>query len=391
VEYILDRQFPPEVVGSLQRAASLVLARGELQAEMRRRQALGGKFKGELRDLDPELWGGERWWQLTAKRWNCIPHHVRYLNHLKNGEPTKPDLFDAVRRSQLTSTNELRVLDYHRDMKTAEDRTEVVSRYASSATHRRGKQVLRRAIEDYVREKRRDPETASVVKGKRWDTLQGDLIEASTIFPDGMFDLVVADIPYADVATAEKVAQLAARVLRDGAYLVIIYGQRAHAEIVSAVSRHLPIVAIGHWDQPGTQWPCGPYIEKVTEYPIVFAAKGTPPPLSRLGFISPCPEGQPEKQWHPWQKALGATLELVTSLVPKESLILDPTCGGGTTGEAALRHACRFVGIDVDPIATEATRARLTLVDRELGAAELTDVLRKYRAEDGTNASEASE
>jgi DNA modification methylase len=45
---------------------------------------------------------------------------------------------------------------------------------------------------------------------------------------------------------------------------------------------------------------------------------------------------------------------------------MDPCCGSGTTGEAALRHGCAFVGIDVDPEAIRAASARLVQVEHEL-------------------------
>jgi site-specific DNA-methyltransferase (adenine-specific)/adenine-specific DNA-methyltransferase len=39
--------------------------------------------------------------------------------------------------------------------------------------------------------------------------------------------------------------------------------------------------------------------------------------------------------------------------------VLDPFCGGGTTGEAALALNRAFVGSDIDPGAIETTRKRL--------------------------------
>ena len=54
-------------------------------------------------------------------------------------------------------------------------------------------------------------------------------------------------------------------------------------------------------------------------------------------------------------------------MTPAGSRVLDPCCGGGTTGEAALRAGCEFIGIDIDPNAVASTRARLAQAERELG------------------------
>ncbi|MET9259475.1 DNA methyltransferase [Amycolatopsis sp. NPDC004079] len=41
-------------------------------------------------------------------------------------------------------------------------------------------------------------------------------------------------------------------------------------------------------------------------------------------------------------------------------MVLDPFCGSGTTGIAALEHGCSFVGIDLDPACHDLARRRLT-------------------------------
>ncbi|MET7995930.1 site-specific DNA-methyltransferase [Amycolatopsis sp. NPDC005232] len=48
------------------------------------------------------------------------------------------------------------------------------------------------------------------------------------------------------------------------------------------------------------------------------------------------------------------------------SVVLDPFCGSGTTGVAALEHGCSFVGIDLDPGCQVMAQRRLAEV--EVGA-----------------------
>ncbi|MEV6904620.1 site-specific DNA-methyltransferase [Amycolatopsis sp. NPDC051372] len=45
------------------------------------------------------------------------------------------------------------------------------------------------------------------------------------------------------------------------------------------------------------------------------------------------------------------------------SVVLDPFCGSGTTGVAALEHECAFIGIDLDPASQAMAQRRLAEVE----------------------------
>lgn len=49
---------------------------------------------------------------------------------------------------------------------------------------------------------------------------------------------------------------------------------------------------------------------------------------------------------HPTQKPLALLERIVKASCPVGGAVLDPFCGSGTTGVAALKHGARFVGID---------------------------------------------
>jgi site-specific DNA-methyltransferase (adenine-specific) len=51
---------------------------------------------------------------------------------------------------------------------------------------------------------------------------------------------------------------------------------------------------------------------------------------------------------HPTQKPEALLERIVLASTHEGDLILDPFCGSGTTGVAALRHGRRFIGIDMD-------------------------------------------
>lgn len=75
---------------------------------------------------------------------------------------------------------------------------------------------------------------------------------------------------------------------------------------------------------------------------------------------------------HPTQKPIGLMLGLVADHSDPGELILDPYCGSGTTGSAALRLGRRFIGIERNPEHAETARERLR--------AEETDSTHRARA-----------
>jgi len=67
---------------------------------------------------------------------------------------------------------------------------------------------------------------------------------------------------------------------------------------------------------------------------------------------------------HPTQKPLALLERIVAASAAPGDLVLDPFAGSGTTGVAALRAGCRFLGIERDP-------AYLDLATRRLLASRL--------------------
>ena len=62
---------------------------------------------------------------------------------------------------------------------------------------------------------------------------------------------------------------------------------------------------------------------------------------------------------HPTQKPISLLSRIVDACTEEDSLVLDPFCGSGTTGVAAVSKGRRFVGFDLDRTYLELTRKRL--------------------------------
>lgn len=73
-----------------------------------------------------------------------------------------------------------------------------------------------------------------------------------------------------------------------------------------------------------------------------------------------CVEKQAQVIGHPTPKPIPLMLELVELFTDPEEIILDPFCGSGTTGVAAIRLGRRFIGIEKDPKYAAIARERLS-------------------------------
>jgi len=62
---------------------------------------------------------------------------------------------------------------------------------------------------------------------------------------------------------------------------------------------------------------------------------------------------------HPTVKNLALMRHLVKLVTPKNGIVLDPFCGSGSTGIAAILESAEFLGIDQDPESCTIARARL--------------------------------
>jgi len=75
--------------------------------------------------------------------------------------------------------------------------------------------------------------------------------------------------------------------------------------------------------------------------------------------IPTTPQREKELGKHPTQKPLELLERLVLACSNPKDLVLDPFCGSGTTGVAAVRHGRNFVGIESDNSFTKLALKRL--------------------------------
>jgi DNA modification methylase len=255
-----------------------------------------------------------------------------------------------------------------------------------------------------------------VVTGEGWTLYRGDCFE---ILPTlGQVDHVFADTPYEveahtkarralKDATQKKGAANTGEVRRIDQPLVISFGaiteeQRAEFGVQFArlarrwVLAFAQIEAVGAWRTSlvagGLDWVRGGIWRKPNGAPQFTGDR------PGQGFESICIAHQPgKKRWnaggkhavwtfplehgagngerhdHPTQKPEALLAALVADFTDVGETILDPTCGSGTTGAAALKAGRRFVGIERDPTFFDLSVERLR-------AAETGNTVRAQRA-----------
>ena len=87
-----------------------------------------------------------------------------------------------------------------------------------------------------------------------------------------------------------------------------------------------------------------------------------PAPQTAMSNAAPgreLPLGRPRSNAHPSVKPVRLFSYLIHLLCPSGGLVLDPFCGSGTTGVAAVQAGYQFVGIDMEQEYCEIARARI--------------------------------
>jgi site-specific DNA-methyltransferase (adenine-specific) len=66
-----------------------------------------------------------------------------------------------------------------------------------------------------------------------------------------------------------------------------------------------------------------------------------------------------DKTFHKWGQSESGMTSIITQVCIPGQFILDPFCGAGTTGVAAIKHGCLFHGLDKDSANTAISRVRI--------------------------------
>lgn len=101
--------------------------------------------------------------------------------------------------------------------------------------------------------------------------------------------------------------------------------------------------------------PIGFYVHRYSSEPITLPTR-----LRRRSVVKATPPRGKRRRAHPNYKPVALLRQLIEASTVQGDLVVDPFCGSGSTGVAALLLGRRFLGVEIDPVyarrAVEAVR-----------------------------------
>jgi site-specific DNA-methyltransferase (adenine-specific) len=217
----------------------------------------------------------------------------------------------------------------------------------------------------------------AVLDGReRWCVVQGDCLALLPAFAEGSVAHVITDPPYdkkthagsrslgagASAINFDPLSSLAfvPELLRVAQRWVLAFcalRQLDHYAVAAGEDRYL---RDGIWDRPdGTPQLTGDRPGQGAEGIAIMHRPGRKR-WNAGGKRATWRHGVArEDRVHPTQKPVPLMVELLKDFTDPGELVLDPFCGSGTTGVAALRLGRRFIGIELDEGYARAAHERL--------------------------------
>jgi site-specific DNA-methyltransferase (adenine-specific) len=148
------------------------------------------------------------------------------------------------------------------------------------------------------------------------------------------------------------------RVLRRDRHVYIMFDSFSMLSLGALVRDFFDVKCVVVWDK--VHLGMGHYFRRRHEQ-IVFASKGRRKLVRRdLPDVWAVP--RIHRAAYPTQKPVRLFELMIEASAVPGFVVCDPFCGSGSSGVAALRLGCDFIGADIDPRAVELSRKRLSML-----------------------------
>jgi transcriptional regulator with XRE-family HTH domain len=219
--------------------------------------------------------------------------------------------------------------------------------------------AARRQLLDERARQRTEALRTTTQHGVGWTVYTGDFRTIGETIPDGSVDLILTDPPYdaESVSLYADLGKLAARVLVPGGSLIAYCGQHTLPDVLDALRRSLrywwclALVHERHYDRYH-----GKHVTNAWKPLVWFVRDGLGVDCDIIDLVQ---GSGADKSDHPWSQGVAELIPLIEQLTEPGMTVLDPLCGAGTTGLAAVMLGRRFIGIEIDPNAAERARQRI--------------------------------
>jgi len=184
--------------------------------------------------------------------------------------------------------------------------------------------------------------------------------DLSTWQSDHKFDYIITDPPYPKefIPLYGTLAKRAHEWLKPNGLLIAMCGQSYFSEITRLMNEHLEYYWLACYLLPGQPTPLRQRQVNTSWKPcIVYALPGSKYDGKIFGDVWQS-DGS-DKAHHEWGQSISGMESIIKQVCLPGQSILDPFCGAGTTGIAALNHGCTFTGIEIDAETAKLATARL--------------------------------
>jgi len=265
----------------------------------------------------------------------------------------------AIRREQITGSrtlSELAGTDKHRpEIKKVEQ--------AILKTAREIKTGRRKERQDQREEQRQELlKTEPPLKNETYQLFSSKFQDVE--LESNSIDAIITDPPYAleFISEYKNLSEYANRILKPNAPCLVMCGQSWLKQALINLSSSLAYVWTIAFLTPGASVQVFGRKIKSNWKPIIFLVNGK----NECEHIKDIVEGGGrDKQFHDWGQNEEGMSQLVERFTVKGDIVLDPFCGAGTTGVAAINMGRRFIGIDNDKYSIKQTGERLKKIVAE--------------------------
>ena len=192
----------------------------------------------------------------------------------------------------------------------------------------------------------------------RFIVYQGDL---QYIKLDKKYDYIITDPPYPKefLELYSVLGKRANEWLNDGGVLIAMSGQMYLDQVYEMLSKELDYYWTACYLTPGQPTPLR-HVQVNTNWKplLIFKKKGDK--YKGKIFSDVFKSDANDKDFHKWGQSVSGMYDIISKVCLPGQSILDPFCGAGTTGVAALKHGCFFDGIELDIENVNISRARLS-------------------------------
>ena len=134
-------------------------------------------------------------------------------------------------------------------------------------------------------------------------------------------------------------------------------GQLYLNQIYSIFDKHLTYYWTACYLTPGQPTPLRTRQVNTTWKPILIYGLNDKYKGKIFGDVYKSP--QPAKKYHDWEQSVEGLYSLIKQISLPGQSILDPFCGSGSVGVAALKYGCFFDGVDIDEESVNIAKRRL--------------------------------